>query len=340
MPRLSEEQIAEARSISLLDYIQKNEPGSAKAVKGRFIHKNHDSFVIDNGKGQWYWNSRGAGGYNAIDFLMKIEGMDFRSAVFALTEGEDIQPSQSSPSPVKPSNNVRATLEQGANKPFQLPKAGMSNTRVINYLQSRGIDKNTIYKCINRGLLYENDKGNCVFIGRDNADGNKPKYAAERSTHGDMKKDVAGSDKQYGFNIPPDNPSTYLAVFESPIDALSHKDLIGIAGTDWDGHRLSLGGVASKALDKFLEQNPDISHIWLCLDKDKAGHEATKRIIDEILQDSRHGDKKITVSIPPMGKDWGNSLESVRQLQRDITKDKQRQATQGKSLPNQEAFAI
>jgi len=342
MPRLSEEQIAEARSVSLLDYMQRNEPGALKkGVAGRFTHKDHDSFVIDNGKGQWFWNSKGAGGYSAVDYLMKIEGMDFRSAVFTLTGDEDIQSSRPSPSPAKPSNNVRATLEkQETNKPFQLPKAGMSNTRIINYLQRRGIDKNTIYKCINHGLLYESDKGNCVFVGRDKADSNKPKYAAERGTYGDMKKDVAGSDKQYGFNIPPDNPSTYLAVFESPIDALSHKDLISIAGTDWDGHRLSLGGVASKALDKFLEQNPEITHIWLCLDKDKAGHEATKRIIDEVLQDSRYADKKITVSIPPIGKDWGNSLESVRQMQRDIAKDKQKQATQGKSLPTQEAFAI
>ena len=332
MPLLTDEQIADARSVSLLEYMRKHEPHILKQeAAGRYVHVNHDSFVIDNGKGQWFWNSRTAGGNDTVDYLMKIEGMDFRSAVFSLTGGEYIPPSNKS-SPQKPTNRPKSEDA----KPFRLPKAGRSNTRVINYLQKRGIDKNTIYRCINRGLLYESDKGNCVFVGRD--ENNKPKYAAERSTQGDSKKDVAGSDKQYSFCLPPDKHNTFLAVFESPIDALSHKDLINAAGTEWEGYRLSLGGVSSKALDKFLEQNPEISHIWLCLDKDTAGHEASKRIISEILQDSRYADKKITVSVPPIGKDWGNSLEAVRQMQRDISQ--QKQATQEKSLPKKETFSI
>jgi hypothetical protein len=261
--------------------MQQHEPGSVKQVKGRFIHKNHDSLVIDNGKGQWFWNSKGVGGFSAIDFLMKVEGMDFRTAVLELTGGEDFSSSRTKTQSV---NDARAKLEiVEADKPFQLPAAGASCTRVINYLQNRGISQNTIYKCINRGLLYESKNGNCVFVGRDNADGNKPKYAAERSTQSNVKKDIAGSDKRYGFCLPPNNPSSHLAVFESPIDALSHANLIGLAGTDWDGHRLSLGGVASKALDEFLSQHPEITHIWLCLDKDKAGYDANNRIINEIL---------------------------------------------------------
>jgi len=334
MPRLTDKQISDARNVTLLDYMQKHEPGNVKSVRGRFIHKNHDSFVIDNGKGQWFWNSKGVGGFSAVDYLMKIENMDFRAAVLELTGGEDFFSVRTNAT-----NNSREKLNaHDSEKLFQLPAAGASNTRVVNYLQNRGIDKNTIYKCINRGLLYENKNGNCVFVGRDKKDGNKPKYAAERSTWGSIKKDVAGSDKRFGFCLPPDNSSTNLAVFESPIDALSHADLIGLAGTEWDGHRLSLGGVASKALDEFLSQHPEITHIWLCLDKDKAGYDANKRIINEILQDSRYADKKITVSIPPLGKDWGDSLVAVRQMQRDLSKEKQ--ASQGQSLSAQGAFDI
>ena len=143
------------------------------------------------------------------------------------------------------------------------------------------------------------------------------------------------------------NPNAYLAIFESPIDAMSHKDLLSTVGNDWDGHRLSLGGIVSKALDSFLEQNPGITHIWLCLDKDKAGHEANKRIIGELLQDPRHKSIKVTVSIPPLGKDWSESLVAVRQMQRGIAHNQQKQAAQAQgslkqtqSRPKQDAFSL
>ena len=406
MALLGDDLIAKARSITLLEYMEQNEPSSIKrSAAGRYVHKDHDSFVIDNGKGQWFWNSKSVGGFSAIDYLERVEGMNFRTAVLHLTGGEDNvrfsnanqsssrqSPVQQPPvrhphmrqstvqKPLNPSNNVTAALDelekQEANKPFRLPNPGKTNTKVINYLNGRGIDKATIQQCISRGLLYESDKGNCVFVGRDKTDGNKAKYAAERSTYGSSKKDVAGSDKQFGFCIPPENPNptvstnqnestspnanadqnigmnqkantnpntnpnAYLAIFESPIDAMSHKDLLSTIGNDWDGHRLSLGGVVSKALDNFLEQNPGITHIWLCLDKDKAGHEANKRIIGELLQDPRHKNIKVTVSIPPLGKDWSESLVAVRQMQRDISHNQQKQAAQVQSRPKQDAFSL
>ena len=355
MALLSDDLITQARNVTLLEYIQQHEPSVLKRVgAGRYVHKNHDSFVIDNGKGQWFWNSKGIGGVSAVDYLEKVEMMNFRAAVLELIGGTDDSHAQQSParkitSPLSVlPNNVTAALDklekQTENKPFSLPTANKTNARVINYLQDRGIDKATIQKCISLGLLYESDKGSCVFVGRDKADGNKAKYAAERSTYGSIKKDVAGSDKRFGFCIPPENlnlnTSTFLAIFESSIDAMSHKDLLNAVGNEWDGHRLSLGGVVSKALNKFLEQNPGITHIWLCLDKDKSGHEASKRIIGELLQDPHHINIKITVSTPPLGKDWSDSLVAVRQMQRDIAQNHQKQTTQTQSHTMQDAFSL
>ena len=43
-----------------------------------------------------------------------------------------------------------------------------------------------------------------------------------------FRKDVYGSDKEYSFCYPPRNPgSRHVAVFEAPIDALSHGCLYG-----------------------------------------------------------------------------------------------------------------
>ena len=56
-----------------------------------------------------------------------------------------------------------------------------------------------------------------------------------RSITGDLKKDVYGSDKEFSFCYPPQKPgSRHVAVFEAPIDALSHATLQELEGWKWD----------------------------------------------------------------------------------------------------------
>ncbi|MDR3020087.1 MAG: DUF3991 and toprim domain-containing protein [Treponema sp.] len=323
MARVTDEQIEQARKISLLEYFQKTNPIMLRHVGGgRYVHKNHDSFVIDNGKGQFFWNSRGVGGVSSIDYLMRIEGMGFIDAVNSLTTGSlpiseaTQRPPLSVPTPAPPP------------KSFTLPKPAESNDNMVAYLRSRGISASTTRKYINQGLLYESANNSCVFVGRDSQDGNKPKYAAERSIAGDGKKDVAGSDKAFSFCLPPDKPDTKtVAIFESGIDALSHHEIMMIAKAergssqmitnllaDFDGYRLSLSGTVSAALSGFLERHPDIQNIYLCLDSDPAGEKATERIIKELLSDSRYADKNIIIAPTPIGKDYNDALTGIRQI--------------------------
>ena len=325
MPRVTDEQIAEARNITLLAYFQSTNPGIVKHQGGgRYVHKEHDSFVIDNGKGQWYWNSQSQKGHSSLDYLMRVEGMGFIDAVQSLTGG--ITPTSHASRPPPPASAKPAAQEQP--KPFALPKSAENNNKMIMYLSSRGISDSTARKFINQGLLYESANNSCVFVGRDSQDENKPKYAAERSMTGDGKKDALGSDKAFNFCLPPDNPgSKTVAVFESPIDALSHHEIMKIAQSgrgsaqmienllaDFDGHRLSLAGTASVALTSFLERNPDIENIYLCLDSDKAGEKATERIVKELLSNSRFADMNIIIAPPPIGKDYSETLTGIRQL--------------------------
>jgi hypothetical protein len=306
VPRLSEEQIAEAKSVDILSYLQNHEPGNLKKVGAdRYVLKDHDSFVISNGK--FFWNSQNIGGHGALDYLIKVKGLDFVSAVNSLTNSYAVSTAQSSNSIKRQSAPSKQEPEKI--KRLSLPKANYGNTKAASYLMSRGISKSTVWRCINMGLMYESVNKTCVFLGKD---GNIPKYACERSIYGDIKKDVYGSDKRFGFCMPPERPekSVNLAVFESPIDALAHYDLIKMTGGDWDGHRLSLGGVSSVALNSFLERNPNIAHIYLCLDADKAGQEAAQRIKKELSADKRTAGIKVTVSPPVVGKDYGEMLQS------------------------------
>lgn len=306
MPLLSQEQIEQARSVDLLTYLQTHEPYSIrKSGANEYCLALHDSFKISNGR--WNWFSQGFGGYNALDFLIKVRGYDFLDAVNHLTNGTIID---YTPKPQPKTSKDRPP------KPFTLPIANVNNDKVIAYLRGRGIDSDIIKRCIANGSLYEVAKfHNCVFVGYEN---DKPKFACRRGTADDYRKDVYGSDKKYGFVLPPENPSSHnLVVTESPIDVLSHASIYKIGNSEWDGYRLSLGGVSSLALISFLERHPKITSIQLCLDNDKAGLKATNRIIQELLSDMRFSHIKLSVVPPPIGKDYSDTLNAILQLNKE-----------------------
>lgn len=63
----------------------------------------------------------------------------------------------------------------------------------------------------------------------------------------------------------------------------------------------------------FLERHSAIENIQLSLDNDKAGKDATERIVRELLADKRFSHIKMTVAPPPMGKDFSGTLQAIRQ---------------------------
>lgn len=114
---VTEEQIAEAKRWDLLSYLQAYEPGELKKSGPReYRTRSHDSLVISNGK--WHWCSRNMGGRTALDYLIKVRGQDFVSAVETLCGG-GASPFLSQPADLPPP------------KPFELPEPGRYATRVI-----------------------------------------------------------------------------------------------------------------------------------------------------------------------------------------------------------------
>ncbi|MBQ6151738.1 MAG: topoisomerase, partial [Mogibacterium sp.] len=91
MPYYTEEQIRQARTIDLLTYLQMYEPTELIHIRGNtYCTREHDSLKISNGK--WYWWSRGFGGNSALDYLIKVKGLQFLDAMAVLTENYlDIQ---------------------------------------------------------------------------------------------------------------------------------------------------------------------------------------------------------------------------------------------------------
>ena len=63
--------------------------------------------------------------------------------------------------------------------------------------------------------------------------------------------------------------SNKVYVFESPIDAMSHATFFKLQNEDWKkDSRLSLGGLADLALDRYLAEHPSVTQVIFCLDND------------------------------------------------------------------------
>lgn len=299
---MSREQVEVARQVDALTWLQAHEPGNLTEKSGEHRLRDHDSLTLSNG--QWYWHSRSVGGRSALDFLVTVRGMDFVAAVELLSDGRGASlPFRPQPPPSP--RTVRPA--------FRLPERAANERRVSAYLLSRGIGKELIHRCIQAGILYESTPfHNAVFVGKDSA--GAPRFACARGTLGNHKQDIAGSDKRFGFVLPPvsEDGSATLAVFESPIDALSHAELTGA-----DCHRLSLAGTAPLALWHFLETahaegKPQIDHICLCLDNDGAGRAGMLAMEQMLREDARFSHIRVTREPPPVGKDYNEALLAVK----------------------------
>ena len=73
MPGVTREQIAQAKQIDLLSYLQRYEPNAIVKSGSDYRLKEHDSLVISE-NGKWNWFSRGFGGKTALDFLIHVRG--------------------------------------------------------------------------------------------------------------------------------------------------------------------------------------------------------------------------------------------------------------------------
>jgi hypothetical protein len=296
MPGVSKEQLERAREIDLLSYLQAHEPHELiRQGPGRYVTATHNSLVISNGK--WRWNSQSIGGASALDYLMKVRGVGFVDAVEMLT-GDSAPPTPVyRPPPPKP-------------RTLYLPIALRYANNAVSYLQKRGIHPDIVRECLRSGLLYEarhNGMAVCVFVGKD--DTGRERFGNMRGILSNLKEDAIGSDKRYSFCLPAKKPgSRHLAVFEAPIDALSHATIQLREGWAWDGHRLSLCGTSDVALMAFLERNPQITRVALCLDNDEPGQTAAKNIQATLSSDERFSKLRVSFNPPAAGNDYNEAL--------------------------------
>ena len=272
-------QIDKANAVDLEKFLRAQGETLVRSGK-EYRWKAHDSLTVCGNK--WFRHSQSKGGF-PVDFVMEFYGKSFPEAVQMLTgEPGEVQPeADPAPSPA-----------------FRLPLRNVTNANILNYLtQERKLSPSLVNFFIAAGDIYEDAAHhNVVFVGRD-ADGH-PRYASSRGIHEKFRQDAAGAEKAFGFAHR--GTDKQLLVFEAPIDLLSFIELFP---KNWQQHNyLSLGGVSGKALRQFLSERPDVERVFLCLDADKAGEDACKRLA-ALLPDT------VSVTrIQPCMKDWNDVL--------------------------------
>ena len=144
--------IEQARQMDLLSYLQRYEPSTLKRVAGNvYCTKEHDSLKISNGK--WMWWSRGIGGKSALDYLIKVRGMEFVEAVQTIMGNGSV------------SFPVYENTNSYENQPLLLPEKSPTVDVVFDYLFGRGIDFEIINYCLDNELIIESlPYHNAVFI--------------------------------------------------------------------------------------------------------------------------------------------------------------------------------
>lgn len=301
------------KDISILDYAKLNGYTPEK-IGNQYTLKEMDSIRILADKNIFYRHSSQIGG-SIIDFAMMISGNTLDESI----------------------KELRAMLPNFYNKETYLNYKNYTNTptppkelvipnaintkysRVFAYLtKSRYIDKSIVEFMVKNKYLYEDEKHNCVFLGRD-YDGNI-KYASLRSssTNFNFKGDARGSDKSVGLYI--NNNSNKLFVNEAIIDSMSIMTMLKINNLNFkDYNYFSMGGVTTKGLLYHLK-NPNIQKIqtiYIASDNDESGNqvrESIRNLLKENEIDIKIIDKK------PKGKDFNEDLVSLKTHVQENTK--------------------
>ncbi|WP_283606935.1 DUF3991 and toprim domain-containing protein [Faecalispora anaeroviscerum] len=267
------------RGVSILQ-VAEDMGFTPQRIGGYYTLKEHDSVRFYTDTNSFHRFSVGVGG-STIDFAMHFGGMNEKEAIRSLKEkyvGDrlDSLPQYTPPEP-KPAEP----------KKFELPsKAEGKFARVYAYLtKTRCLDSEVVQSCMKDGLIYEDNKHNVVFVGKD-AEG-QVAYAAMHTTltNSHWKGDVAGSRQGIGFMV--DHNASRLYVSEAPIDALSI-----ICLRKQQGHNIKDSNyMATCSTNKYealyyrLRTNPHIKDVILAYDNDEAGQKASRKIFQTLKKE-------------------------------------------------------
>lgn len=290
--------LEEIKKISITEYARQMGFTPVK-IGSYYTLKEHDSVRIDPRKNIFFRNSTGDRG-TVIDFVMAFKGVSCGEAIKLLCDEIEL------PKVYKEQNSVPQKKKE-----LILPAKARNMKNVFAYLvKTRCINQKIVQEMVDRGMLYQDERNNCVFVSRN--ENGKSVFATVRGTNTDKKwvGDVSGCDYSHSFFI--DNCSRNLIVTESVIDAMSMMDIKEQKGENHQEYNyLSVSGLGKsrEALGYHLGKTLyDI--VFLAFDNDDKGREIAKEMKKHI--ESINQDISVSMLIPEAAKDWNEELQKEK----------------------------
>lgn len=308
----------------------------------------HDSFIIDTKKNEFYWNSRTEFG-DVIQLVQTIRGVSYKEAMHFLETGEfkevDLEAQTASKEPFS------YHLERYEHQDFSASRS---------YLKAqRGLSDDTINLFISQGSIAEaiRKKGDyfepvIVFKYKDNTGflaGASLQGIVENREHyperGRLKQIMRNSDGQLGFSIDIGRPKR-LVFAEAPIDLMSyyelHKDRLqdvrlvamdGVKGSiisrrfmelyaEMNGKSYQVNQNTGKALEtvvrttNYFKDGQHQDMITLAVDNDMAGHKFITSLQEKGIP--------VQIAIPPIlqrgqeKEDWNDFLKGGNNTPKEL----------------------
>ena len=263
--------------------------GERPVRSGREFRTPNDPSITVRGN-KWFDHSKREGGY-AVSFVQRYYRLPYQEAVLLLLGRKNGK------------SYEQAKSAKEAPKPFTLPEPYGTMRRMYAYLmRQRHIDREVISYFVHEKLLYEDKHHNCVFVGPDGS--GEAKHAHIRSTNSEgrvFRMNIESSASEHCFHKNGTDKSLY--VFEAPIDLLSHITLYPYG---WQEHSyVACCGTSIQPVLERLRQNPKLDTVYLCLDNDDAGNDASDRMTDT-LEDMGLEVQRLC----PVCKDWNDDLRA------------------------------
>lgn len=259
---MDNQQIENARGADLVTYFQRR-GYTTKTIGNEIYIKDIAGLCINAKTNQWYYHYEEVGGSNAINCLEKMLGMSFKQAVEELAS-----PTYSLRTFEKPKTFSKGNKLEN----LRMPQQNTDERRVFAYMiKTRKIPEKIIQHFVKEKMLYQDTKGNAIFVRRD-GEGN----IIGGEVHGTVsnkryKQEVGGDGRTFKFQIG-DTP-TQAFVFESAIDLMSFYAIFGQERLN-NSVLVSMAGLKPSALEELKVQG---LKIFGCTDNQKDGKEFCQR---------------------------------------------------------------
>lgn len=253
---ITNEMIEQARHADLGEYFKQN--GYEIEQRRDELHiKGFGGLYIDADTNEWYCFSQPdkKGGKNAVNCLTDILGMDFKTAVSELVGDSYSRPLSRESISLPPTK-----------RELVIPERADNMRKVFAYLcQTRKIDSKIVSDLARSGLLYQDKRGNAVFVHRD--ENGKIIGAELQGTSSYQRfKGVAAGTSDSLFSVKIGTPNRAY-IFESAIDLLSFRQLANPAKIE-NSVLVSMAGLKPNSLKTLSERE---LKLYACVDNDEAG---------------------------------------------------------------------